>query len=59
VLRIDKDATLEDAAQRAVESTRRDIRELRFPSGWLPDEFTVGDAHRPAQLYRLKRTMRK
>ena len=28
---------------RAVEATRQEIRDLRFPQGWLPDEFTLGE----------------
>ena len=27
----------------AVEATRREVRELRFPVGWMPDEFTLGE----------------
>lgn len=29
--------------RRAVEATRQEIRDLRFPRGWLPDEFTLGE----------------
>jgi len=81
--------------QMAVESIRQEIRDLRFPPGWVPEEFTLselqglseavlgesidkvtfrrrmdalgigiplegkmrsGSAHRPAQLYRMKKT---
>ena len=28
---------------RAVEAVRREVRELQFPSGWMPDEFTLGE----------------
>ena len=27
----------------AVEATRREIQELRFPHGWMPDEFTLSE----------------
>lgn len=27
----------------AVETTRREIQELRFPPGWMPDEFTLSE----------------
>lgn len=28
---------------KAVEATRREVRELRFPRGWMPEEFTLSE----------------
>lgn len=28
---------------RAVEAARREVRELRYPAGWMPEEFTLGE----------------
>ena len=28
---------------KAVHATRREVRELRIPKGWMPEEFTLGD----------------
>jgi 8-oxo-dGTP diphosphatase len=27
----------------AVDATRREVRELHFPVGWMPEEFTLGE----------------
>jgi 8-oxo-dGTP diphosphatase len=40
-----KDLAFDHAAlvQTALDATRREVRELRFPSGWMPEEFTLSE----------------
>lgn len=33
----------------AVQAVRREIREMRFPDGWMPEEFTLGELQRKSE----------